>query len=238
MEIFKQISEAEKPIILKDQAGSVIEDKENIANTFNRFFTEIGVEISSNLPLPKYSPEYYFEKNNTQTNAKFELYEIDTNDILKVIDSFSNRKATGPDGIPMRSLKECKFILIPVLVYLTNLVIKTSTFPDCLKIARVKPLFKKGDKNTCTNYRPISVLPALGKIIEKILSFQIREFLELNHLLTDCQFGFRTKRSTTDAINFIMEKIYNNFNTKKITQGVFLDFSKAFDTILTQHFDQ
>ena len=76
-----------------------------------------------------------------------------------------------------------------------------------------------------------SVLPALAKIIEKTLSIQITKYLETNSLLTDCQLGFRTNRSRTDAINFIMEQLYDNFNTRKITQGIFLDLSKAFDTI-------
>ena len=229
--ILNRNSHTENSIALRDQSGAVINDKQVIANTFNSFFTEIGLQISANLPNPIHRPDFFFEKANFQTNVNFEFYEVDVHDVLKIVDSFSSRKATGPDRIPMRSIKESKLIILPVLVYLTNLVIKTSIFPDCLKIARVKPLFKKGDKNVCTNYRPISVLPALAKIIEKTLSFQIREYLETNSLLTDCQFGFRTNRSTTDAINFIMEQLYDNFNTRKITQGIFLDFSKAFDTI-------
>mgnify|MGYP001801456696 CR=1 FL=1 len=131
----------------------------------------------------------------------------------------------------MRPIVAMWLVIIPVLVYLTNLIIKSSVFPNCLKIARVKPLFKKGDRYVCTNYRPISVLSSVSKIIEKLLSFQIRDYFETNSLLTDCQFGFRTKRSTTDAINYIMERLYQNFNSRKITQGVFLDVSKAFDTI-------
>ena len=90
-------------------------------------------------------------------------------DISKIVDCCSNGKATGPDRIPIRSIRESKLIILPILVYLTNLVAKTSLFPDCLNIARAKPLFKKGDNNVWTNHRPISVIPPLAKIIEKTL---------------------------------------------------------------------
>ena len=79
----------------------------------------------------------------------------------------------------------------------------------------------------------IGQLPVKAKIIEKRLSFQFREYLETNSLSTDCQFGFWTNRSTKYAINSIMEQlpVFDNFYTRKITQGIFLDFSKAFDAI-------
>lgn len=115
--------------------------------------------------------------------------------------------------------------------FLTNLVIKNSEFPDCLKVARVTPLFKKGDPTDPNNYRPISILPSLSKIVEKILSSQVRTYLDSNHMITKFQFGFTRGKSTTDAINILLEKFYHNFDEGKVTQGVFLDFSKAFDTI-------
>ena len=114
---------------------------------------------------------------------------------------------------------------------LINLIIKTSYFPDCQKIARVRPLHKKGDKSELNNYRPISILTAVSKIIEKVLASQLRCFLESNEMFSTCQFGFREKKSTTSAISKLMEQLYVNFDESKITQGIFLDFSKAFDTI-------
>ena len=221
----------ENTIILQKNSGELIENQYDVANSFNMFFTKIGTELASNISPTNSRPEDYFKDINLNLVPTFNFEPIDTARVSSVIDSFSTKKATGPDKVPMRALKENKYWLIPVIAYLTNLAILTSTFPDCLKTARVKPLFKKGNPKECTNYRPISILSALSKIIEKILSLQIRHFLETNFILTDCQFGFRTNRSTTDAISHIMEQLYTNFNTRKITQGVFLDFSKAFDTI-------
>ena len=106
-----------------------------------------------------------------------------------------------------------------------------SSFPKFPKIACVKPLFKRGDRFIWTNYRPISVFSSISKIIEKLLSFQIIDYFEANSLLIDCQFGFRTKRSTTHAIYYTMERLYQNFHSRKITQGLFLVFPKAFGAI-------
>ena len=100
-----------------------------------------------------------------------------------------------------------------------------------MKIARVTPVFKKSDKQNCNNYRPISILSAISKIVEKILSYQIIDFLETNSILSASQFGFRKGKNTTGAINELMEQLYNNFNHGETTIGVYLDFSKAFDTI-------
>ena len=116
-------------------------------------------------------------------------------------------------------------------MFLINLIIQTSVFPDCLKIARVTPIFKKGEKTNRNNYRPISILSAISKIVEKVLTNQLSDFMELHDLFTESQHGFRKGRNTTGAINNLMEQLYENFNSSAITQGVFLDFSKAFDTI-------
>ena len=119
----------------------------------------------------------------------FNFYEIGPAEILDIINEFSHKKATGPDTILIRALKENKLVLVPILAHLVNLVIVSGIFPNCMKIARVKPLFKKGDKLSCNNYRPISVLNPVSKVVEKVLPNQMREFLESNNLLTDFQYG-------------------------------------------------
>ena len=150
---------------------------------------------------------------------------------MPIIDGLNPSKATGHDRITARAVKENKLVIGPILVFLINLTIKTSTFSDCLKIARVKPVYKKGSKKDKNNYRPISILSAISKIVERILTHQITEYLETYSILTRHQFGFRKGKNTTFAISNLMEQLYENFNCSTITQGIFLDFSKAFDTI-------
>ena len=184
----------------------------------------VGTNLAENLPATATKSSKYFPKINNAFAAELSFTEIGTAVTLKIIDSFSNKKATEPDGILMQALKDNKLTLAPLITCLANLMIKTSIFPVCLKIARVKPLFKKGDKTRSNNYRPISILNLTSKVLEKLLSMQIREYLERKNLLTNYQFGFRSKLSTTDAINIIMEQLYNNFYDRGITEGVILDF--------------
>ena len=99
-------------------------------------------------------------------------------------------------------------------------------FPDCLKIAKVIPLFKKGAKTNATSYRLISILSILSKLAEKIMSSQIRGFLESNNELSMCQYGFRPGRSSN-----VLEIIYSKLDSSDVAKTVFLDYSKAFYTI-------
>ena len=224
----------ECPITLQRDDQSLCQDSQEVAGRFNQFFTNIGSELAKNLPKTNHQFTEYFaasDSSNFNHEAKFAFDPVDSGDILPIVENINVKKATGPDKISPQAIKDNKCVLVPILVFLINLVIETSVFPDCLKIARVTPIFKKGDKKSPNNYRPISVLSTVAKIVEKILSNQIINFLESNSILTDCQFGFRKGRNTTSAINLLMEQLYENFNQCISTEGVFLDFSKAFDTI-------
>ena len=217
-------------IALKDDQQKVIDDPKAVSEIFNKFFTNIGTNLSMALPPPKTDFRQYFDLPNLQ-HPKFDFHLIGVQEIIDILKSLSIKKSTGYDKIPIKALKDNKYSLAPVLAYIVNLSIQNSVFPDLLKVARVKPLHKKGDPTNCSNYRPISILSAISKILEKILAAQINEFFEENQIFTDSQFGFRKCRNTTGAINRLMEDLYINFNSSKITQGIFLDFSKAFDTI-------
>lgn len=100
-----------------------------------------------------------------------------------------------------------------------------------MKIARINPIYKKGSPDVSENYRPISILPIFSKITEKILNEQILKYLETNNLLSDSQFGFRKNRSTADALIAFTNQTLKAFNSKHCVLGIFIDFSKAFDTI-------
>ncbi|XP_044766244.1 uncharacterized protein LOC123322364 [Coccinella septempunctata] len=107
----------------------------------------------------------------------------------------------------------------------------SGTFPACLKISKVIPVHKKGDKYDLNNYRPISLVPIFSKILEKVVSNQIVEFLEENCLLTSCQYGFRKGKSTTDAILRLIRGAMDCFENKKYYQASFIDLTKAFDCV-------
>ena len=108
---------------------------------------------------------------------------------------------------------------------------QTGTFPDELKIARVIPLFKSGNRNLMSNYRPISILPTLSKIFEKLIHVRIYQFLDENQVLYNYQFGFRKAHSTVHAVQTAIHSVTKALDTSYQCMGIFIDFSKAFDTI-------
>ena len=110
-------------------------------------------------------------------------------------------------------------------------MLNTGTFPDKLNIAKVIPIFKKGDPSLFENYRPISLLPAISKVLEKIIALQLSSYFEKNKLLFDNQYGFRPKHSTEHAALELTDRITNKMDTNEIPLNIFLDLSKAFDTI-------
>ena len=128
-------------------------------------------------------------------------------------------------------MKTSKKQLSVALTYLINLAFETGIFSEILKTAKVIPIFKKGDQQDFNNYRPISLLSNIGKIIEKLIHKCLFKFLNNNNCLFNYQFGFRNHHSTNHALISITEKIQQTIDDVKIACGVFLDFEKTFDTV-------
>ena len=215
------------PSVLK-VGGREISDPIDICDTFNNFFTDIGKNLTSHIQGAN-DFRRYFPSNSV--TPYFNFHDIDSSEILAIINNLQIKKSAGYDKISSRVLKDNKLILTPVLTNIANLILQTSVFPDCLKIAKITPIFKKGSIFDPSNYRPISVLSAISKIIEKVITKQILDHLDINSLLTDSQFGFRPKKNTSLAINRLLELIYAKLDNSCVSQTIFIDFSKAFDTI-------
>ena len=105
------------------------------------------------------------------------------------------------------------------------------TFRDCFKIAKIIQIFKSGDSNSTVNYRPISMLPFLSKIFEKLMCAGLDSYLKLKNILCANQFGFRKNSNTSDAIIEFLDYVYSSLDSKQSTIAVYLDFSKVFDTV-------
>ena len=145
-------------------------------------------------------------------------------DIINVIYSLNNSSA-GYDEMCASILKKCIDEFITLITYLVNLSIRQGTFPNELKLAKVILIFKSGNQQLISNYRPISVLSFFSKA-----NFLIN-FLDANGILSNFQFSFRHKHSATHAIITLTERISKSFDTVKIVCGIFIDFRKAFDVI-------
>ena len=205
-----------------------IHDKKEIANEFNSFFTSIGNTIDNKIPLVEKNFKDYLKD---QHKKNFYLTPTTPLEISKIITSIKLSKASGPNSIQTKLLKDCIHIFSFVLSMLINKSFSEGSFPDFLKLANVIPIFKKNDKNICGNYRPISLLSNISKIYERIFHTQLYNFFDENNLFYQRQFGFRKKHSTEHAILSIVENVKNNTRNKKFSCGTFIDLEKAFDTV-------
>lgn len=178
--------------------------------------------------------DYNVNESETQVNnpgPHFRPQPVDTNTIILTIKHLRESKSFGSDNISLRFIKDSLFVIAFYLTCIINTSITTGFFPTLWKYAIVTPLYKNGDRNDASNYRPISLLPIFSKILEKIVSTQLIEFLESNKLFSNNQHGFRPKLSTETALTVITNKIYNNIDNKQISLLTLCDLSKAFDSI-------
>lgn len=159
------------------------------------------------------------------------MYPTDAAEVGSIIDELKTKKAAGFDGIGAKTLKEIKSCICKPLSYLSNLYFETGIFPDVLKVGAVKPIHKGGSKMDVINYRPITVISNIAKVVEKLLAKRMNGFLEKFNIISPNQYGFRPNRSTQDAIKEITSFIYERLDSKTPTIGVFVDLSKAFDTV-------
>ena len=117
------------------------------------------------------------------------------------------------------------------IAYFINQSFFNSFFPSSLKIAKIVPVYKKGDPRRISNYRPIFILPLVSKVFEKIAFDQMYSYLAKNHLLNDCQFGFSKNNGCESALQYLLHCVIDSINKKYICIAIFLDYSKAFDTL-------
>ena len=152
-------------------------------------------------------------------------------EILQIINRFKNKKSPGSDNVGPQLLKEITSEIVMPLVHLFNLSISTGKVPDFLKIAKVIPIYKKGDRQTIGNYRPISLLSIFDKVLEKIMHSRLYSYLNASNILYDYQFGFRRNYSTCLALIDVVDQIYEHLDNHEKVVGIYLDLQKAFDTV-------
>lgn len=209
--------------------GIVVNDKCEIANVFNNFFANIGSELASKFDSRPHTPS----TNDTLCNFRFQTVSIDS--IEKQLKGLSAGKATGLDNISARLLRLSASHIAPSLTYIINFSLSHGVFPSDWKTAKVSPVFKDGTRSQVDNYRPISVLPVVSKILERVVHDQLYQYLTSNKILNKWQSGFRPGYSTTTALSYVVDDILSNMDgacgRKNYTGILFLDFKKAFDTV-------
>jgi exonuclease III len=202
-----------------------------IASKFCSYFTNVATSLKQKTILLKdfvWSTPFV-NKNNTYTTFRFK--PVTVNEIFKQLKQLQRNKAAGVDNIPPGFLKDISIHIAIPLAHVINLCLKYGTFPNDFKIGKVTPIYKNGSKHNLDNYRPITVLVICSKILEKVIHNQLMCHLENHKLLSKFQFGFRRKRSTELAVTIFMDSIRKNMDQGKLTGAIFIDLSKAFDTL-------
>ena len=170
--------------------GGIISGNMNIAEHFNSFFTNIGPTLAECIPKSDRHVESFL--GDRVTDSIF-LNPVTDEELLNIVHNAKDKKSKGYDGIDMCMLKKIIPHILTPLRHICNTSLSQGIFPDEMKIARIIPLFKSGDKQNVSNYRPISLLPQFSKILEKIFNNRLMNFLNSNNLLYLRQYGFRKK---------------------------------------------
>ena len=209
--------------------GNTITDPTEIANKFNNFYTSIADNI---LTKRKYNGnKSYRDYLTNPLDISMALYACDETEVKNLLTSLNPKKASGPNSIPTTVLHLLANDICKPLSVIFNLSFNSGEYPDMLKMATAIPIFKKDSKLIVSNYRPISLLSNINKILEKLMFTRVYEFLEKHKCIYKLQFGFRSKHSTNHALINITETIRSALDSKKIAAGIFVDLQKAFDTV-------
>ena len=202
-----------------------IMDRRVIANEFNKYFVSIASKLNEEVQVS--SEDFRMFMPASQMNSFYldECTEAEVDDIIK---NLQNGKSSD---IPIGVIKKTSSIISPLLAWNFNHSMNIGKFPDELKLGKITPIFKKDNEELLENYRPVSTLPIFGKIFEKILYTRLYNYFVSKGILYDGQFGFRKYHSTSHALNYSIDQIKESIKQGDHVLGIFIDLSKAFDTI-------
>lgn len=230
-EVIKKVTDTSRTRSSPSELLNISHNASLSVNEVNRYFANIGKDLADKItPNPNYVPPAVGSNPVSPSNS-LTLLEVTAEDIRAIILNLRSDAAAGWDGISSKFLKSAEHTLTPIITFICNLAIRTGKFPRALKKAMVLPIHKSGDRMLVNNYRPISILPSLSKILERVINTALVSFLENNSLLSKNQFGFRKSLSTEDAVLSLTDFLVKKIDDKYKCLGIFLDLSKAFDTV-------
>ena len=212
-----------KQVVLLDDDSNPIDDS-NTPDVMNRYFTEIGPKLASSMNV-----EWSFYGSGADQTIPELMIDITT--VQELIKQINTNKSSALDGISATALKDALQSIPEQLTYLFNKSLASKTVPLAWKSGLVIPIPKGGDQSKCNNYRPITLLPVPGKLLEKAVCNHLNYYLETNNILSTNQGGFRTGFSTIQSVSDFTDDILRERNVGNKTAAIFADMSKAFDTV-------
>ena len=208
----------------------LITNQQEIANKFAEFFSTVGPSFARKIGSPARVITDYNKKIPLNKMSLY-MYPTSSEEIKSIVDNMLNKTSTGYDGISNKLLKGIKNSILNPLTIIFNQSMSQGIFPKAMKEASVVPLFKAKNTEILNNYRPISLLITVSKILEKLIYTRTYNFLSKTDQLYVSQYGFRQNHSCNDAVNELSMQILKNLEEDKYTVSIFLDLSKAFDTL-------
>ena len=215
--------------IIEDNISFIsLTNPKDIADAFSNYFSNVATGIKS---LIKYSRNKFFDFLPQININTFFINPTDKTEIKNIILSLDPLRSIGPNSIPTKILKLLSNDISTQFAELFNLSFSEGVFPSILKTCKVIPIYKKDSQLNCSNYRPISLLSNIDKILERIMYNRLYKFLETNNLIYSLQFGFRQRHSTSHAFIHLTDKIKEQLDKENFACSIFVDFQKAFDTV-------
>lgn len=201
-------------------------------NEFNDYFVNVCNNIVPNIVnSTNMTVDEILEKSGVNIVNNFKWKSVSLLDVDSSIQKLSSSKSEDFYGLSNYILKQCRNILVYPLAYLINWMFLEGVYPTCLKITITVPVFKKGDINSQSNYRPISLVPIVSKVVESIMKEQLDDYFRINGILSSSQYGFQKGLSTINAVEDVMNYVLKGFEDKHYVHATMLDLSKAFDVV-------
>ena len=208
--------------------GKFTSDSKTVANSFNQYFTSVAQKLVEKMkPSTKDFNDYL---TNSNLNSMF-LDPVTPEEVNDIVANLDESKSNDSYNIPTRLIKIVRHSISEPFSVIANSSFLEGIFPDKLKFAKVTPIHKGKSKLQCNNYRPISILPIFSKILEKLMNSRLVRFLGINDIIYKHQYGFQENKSTSLAILELQSQLINNIEKGLFSCCIFLDFSKAFDTV-------
>ena len=208
-----------------------IYDENEIANTFNDFYINIGPKLANDIDCSNVQIKFDDYIKGIDKGKTMFVSPTTEVEIINLVSRFSNKTSEDVQSVCMKLIKNVIHHIVKPYTYICNLSLMSGIFPDDLKVAKVLPLYKSGILNEVSNYRPVSILPQLSTILEKLFEVRLRKYIDKHEFLFKGQYGFRTNHSTNLALNEMVNIILNALDNKMFSLGVFIDLKKAFDTV-------